>query len=109
MKSPRWLLGATMLLSLALWIPPMRLLAQGVTTGAISGTVTDAAGKPVESAQVQVVNRSTGFRSGSVTRANGYYYVQGLEVGGPYTGTVRRIGYEPAERKCATISLPTTT
>src|SRR5438270_790419 len=72
MKSPRWLLGATMLLSLALWIPPTRLLAQGVTTGAVSGTVTDAAGKPVESAQVQVVNRSTGFRSGSSTRANGY-------------------------------------
>src|SRR5256714_789745 len=58
MKSPRWLWGATMLLSLALWIPPTRLVAQGVTTGAISGTVTDAAGKPVESAQVQVVNRS---------------------------------------------------
>jgi hypothetical protein len=103
------MLGATMLWSLALWIPPTRLAAQGVTTGAISGTVTDVAGKPVENAQVQVVNRSTGFRSGSLTRASGYYYVQGLEVGGPYTVTVRRIGYEPAERNGVTISLSSTT
>src|SRR5438309_856216 len=43
MKSPRWLLGATMLLSLALWIPPTRLLAQGVTT-----EVTDSLSRPIQ-------------------------------------------------------------
>ena len=88
MKSPRWIVNAAMMLSLALLVPatlPSRLAAQGVTTGAISGTVTDAAGKPVENAQVQITNRNTGFRSGALSRANGYYYVQGLEVGGPYT------------------------
>src|SRR5947208_11312696 len=104
MKSPRWMLSAATMLSLVLLIPAT-LAAQGVTTGAISGTVSDAVGKPVESAQVQVVNRSTGFRSGSATRANGYYYVQGLEVGGPYTVTVRRIGYQQAERNGVTVSL----
>jgi outer membrane receptor protein involved in Fe transport len=109
MKSPRWLLGATMLLSLAMWFSPTRLTAQGVTTGAISGTVTDASGRAVENAQVQITNRTTGFRSGSLTRSNGYYYVQGLEVGGPYTVTVRRIGYEPAERNGVTVSLSSTT
>ena len=108
MKSPRWFFGAATLLSLALFLPS-HLAAQGVTTGAISGTVTDAAGKPVENAQVQIVNRSTGYRSGSLTRATGYYYVQGLEVGGPYTVTVRRIGYEPAERTGITVSLSSTT
>ncbi|MFL5614233.1 MAG: TonB-dependent receptor domain-containing protein [Gemmatimonadaceae bacterium] len=112
MKSPRWIVNAAMMLSLALLVPatlPSRLAAQGVTTGAISGTVTDAAGKPVENAQVQITNRNTGFRSGSLTRANGYYYVQGLEVGGPYTVNVRRIGYEPAERNGVTVSLSSTT
>ena len=100
------------MLSLALLLPlslSSPLTAQGVTTGAISGTVTDAAGKPVENAQVQITNRNTGFRSGSITRANGYYYVQGLEVGGPYTVSVRRIGYEPVERNGINVSLSSTT
>ena len=35
------------------------------------------------------------MRSGSVTRANGNYYIQGVEVGGPYVITVRRIGFAP--------------
>ena len=112
MKSPRWVVNAATMLSLALFLPlslSSRLAAQGVTTGAISGTVTDAAGKPVENAQVQITNRNSGFRSGSLTRANGYYYVQGLEVGGPYTVSVRRIGYEPVERNGVTVSLSSTT
>ena len=111
MKSPRWIVNAAMMLSLALFslASPSRLAAQGVTTGAVSGTVTDAAGKPVENAQVQIINRSTGYRSGALTRANGYYYVQGLEVGGPYTVTVKRIGYEPVERNGVTVSLSSTT
>src|SRR5437870_873424 len=105
MKSPRWMLGAATMLSLAMFLSPTRLTAQGVTTGAISGTVTDAAGKPVENAQVQITNRSTGYRSGAMTRATGYYYVQGLEVGGPYTVSVKRIGYSPSERNGVTVSL----
>ena len=109
MKSPRWVLGAATMLSFAIFLSPTRLSAQGVTTGAISGTVTDAAGKPVESAQVQIINRSTGYRTGAMTRANGYYYVQGLEVGGPYTVSAKRIGYQPVERNGVTVSLSSTT
>src|SRR4051812_2772205 len=112
MKSPRWVVNAATMLSLALLLPlslSSPVAAQGVTTGAISGTVTDAAGKPVENAQVQITNRNSGFRSGSITRANGYYYVQGLKVGGPYSVSVRRIGYEPVERNGVTVSLSSTT
>ena len=79
MKSLRWMLAVAPLLALAV-LNPGRAVAQGVTTGAIAGTVSDAAGRPVENAQVQITNRSTGYRSGSLSRANGYYYVQGLEV-----------------------------
>src|SRR5207237_8043190 len=83
MKSPRWMLGAATMLSLAMFLSPTHLTAQGVTTGAISGTVTDAAGKPVENAQVQITNRSTAYRSGATTRARGYYYFQSLEAAWP--------------------------
>jgi outer membrane receptor protein involved in Fe transport len=44
-----------------------------------------------------------------MTRASGYYYVQGLEVGGPYTVSVKRIGYQPSERNGVTVSLSSTT
>jgi hypothetical protein len=71
--------------------------AQGVTTGAISGTVRNDQGQPVESAQIEVRNRSTGARSATNTRGDGRYYIQGLEVGGPYTVTARRIGFSPRD------------
>ncbi|MFN2567661.1 MAG: TonB-dependent receptor domain-containing protein [Gemmatimonadaceae bacterium] len=85
--------------ALALVLPPLATNAdaQGVTTGAITGTVTTEQGQPLEGAQIQIVSRATGFTSGAMTRANGVYYVQGLEVGGPYTVRARRIGYEPSE------------
>ena len=72
--------------------------AQGVTTGAISGKVAGEQGNPVALADVQVVNRSSGFTTRTRTRENGQYLVQGLEVGGPYSITVRAIGFQPWSR-----------
>src|SRR2546426_986650 len=68
--------------------------AQGVTTGAITGRVTDQQGQPLVDVDVEVVNRSTGYASSTRTRATGLFLVQGLEVGGPYSVRVRAIGYE---------------
>jgi len=73
-------------------------LGQGVTTGAISGKVTSNQGTVVALADVQVVNRGTGFTTHTRSRDNGQYLVQGLEVGGPYSITVRAIGYQPWTR-----------
>src|SRR6266566_7351160 len=81
------------------------VLAQGVTTGAISGTISNDQGQPVESAQIEVLNRATGARSGATSRSDGRYYVQGLEVGGPYTVTVRRIGFSPRDTTNVFVSL----
>ncbi|MEO6211137.1 MAG: TonB-dependent receptor [Gemmatimonadaceae bacterium] len=71
------------------------LAAQGITTAAVSGTVTDSTGAPVEAAQIQVVNQQTGVKTGTLSRPNGNYYLQGVEVGGPYVVSVRRIGFAP--------------
>ncbi|MGH7602387.1 MAG: carboxypeptidase regulatory-like domain-containing protein [Gemmatimonadaceae bacterium] len=79
--------------------------AQGVTTGAISGTVTNEQGQGVEAAQVQVLNNLNGSRTGTVTRSDGRYYIQGLEVGGPYTISVRRIGFTPKDTSNIYVSL----
>ena len=85
------------------------LSAQGVTTGAIAGTVTDAEGAPLVGAQVQIINRSTGFRTGTLTRSTGQYLVQGLEVGGPYTVSFTSIGYQTFERNDVFVRLSAAT
>jgi hypothetical protein len=95
MRKCRWLLPVLAFLALTL---PNGLFAQGVTTGAITGTVTDAQGQPMASAQVQVTNRATGYSTGTITRSTGQYLIQGLETGGPYTVTVTSIGHEPVTR-----------
>ncbi len=81
------------------------LLAQGVTTGAIGGAVSDPTGQPIEAAQIQVTNRATGFSTGAISRDDGRYLVQGLEVGGPYAVSVRRIGFKMQTRDSLTVSL----
>src|SRR3954469_8673397 len=82
-----------------------RLLAQGITTGAVSGTVTDANGTPVEGAQVQLRNTKTGASAGGITRANGQYTIQGIEPDDRYSLTIRRIGFEPITRDNLRVSL----
>src|SRR4029078_440171 len=92
MRITRWMLGAAVALAAIL---PGRLSAQGITTGAIAGMVTDDAGRPLSAVQIIVRNRSTGFSVGAQTREDGRYRVQNLEVGGPYSVTARRIGLQP--------------
>ena len=79
--------------------------AQGVTTGAVTGTITGQDGVPIEGAQIQVINRATGFGVGTSSRVTGLYLVQGLEVGGQYAITVRRIGFEPVTRENILVTL----
>ncbi|MEO8560517.1 MAG: TonB-dependent receptor [bacterium] len=74
---------------------PGRLVAQGITTGAIAGSVTDDAGRPLAGVQVVIRNRTTGFTVGAQTRDDGRYRVQNLEPGGPYAVSARRIGLTP--------------
>ncbi|HTR78162.1 MAG TPA: carboxypeptidase regulatory-like domain-containing protein [Gemmatimonadaceae bacterium] len=100
----RWTLRTATLLVAAV-CGTTRLSAQGVTTAAISGVISDAQGHPIEDAQVLVLNRATGATAGATTHADGRYYVQGLEVGGLYRVSVRHIGYAPASRDSLSILL----
>jgi hypothetical protein len=108
MKIPAWRPLVALVIAVLAGRAPS-LSAQGVTSGAVAGTVTNEQGQAVEAAQVQIVNRATGYRSGTRTRSNGYYLIQGLEVGGPYTLSVRRIGLEPRDIENITVSLSQTT
>jgi outer membrane receptor protein involved in Fe transport len=104
MKILRWTLRGALAIAFAMTVPSA-LAAQGVTTGAIAGTVTSDQHVGVEGAQIQVVNQTTGFTSRVTTRADGRYTVPGLEVGSNYSVTVRRIGFQPKTRENVVVVL----
>ena len=79
-----------------------------MTTGGVTGTIVDADGKPIESAQVQLRNTLTGYNVGTVSRSNGSYLIQGVEPNSNYRVTVRRIGYAPMTRDGIVITLGNT-
>ena len=83
--------------------------AAQVTTGSITGMVIGDQQQPIEDAQIQVVNRATGFSAGVRSNASGRYTIPGLEVGSSYAVTVRRIGYQPETRENIRVSLSTAT
>ncbi|MBA4072096.1 MAG: hypothetical protein C0497_09715 [Gemmatimonas sp.] len=80
-----------------------------VTTGAVGGVVRDGTGRPVDGAQVQVLNKSTGYRLGGLTRETGRYQVSQLAIGDNYSVTVRRIGFAPQTRDGVNVTLGQTT
>ncbi|MGH7663345.1 MAG: TonB-dependent receptor [Gemmatimonadaceae bacterium] len=67
--------------------------AQGTTTGAIRGRVTDDAGAPVDAAALSAVNSETGFTRVAQSGADGQYMLRLLPPG-MYTVTARRIGFQ---------------
>ncbi len=66
-------------------------LAQN-TTGAVSGRITGADGKPVAGAAVSIVHVESGSTSNVVTDAEGRYSARGLRAGGPFTITISKAG-----------------
>ena len=104
MNFPRLLRGLLATLALSA-LPAAGLAAQGVTTGAVTGRVTDEAGRGIDDAQVEVRNPRTGLTSGGLTRSGGLYSIQGLPPDAGYEITVRRIGYTPSTRSGIAITL----
>src|SRR2546422_3051727 len=81
------------------------LAGQGVTTASIRGTVLGTDGTPIDVAAIQITNVSTGARWQAVTSTAGRYFVDGVDVGGPYELEVRRVGFRPLRRTGITLTL----
>jgi hypothetical protein len=71
---------------------PMQLAAQGVTSSALGGRVTDASGNPVAGAAIAAVDTATGTRYTSVSRENGQWDIPNVKTGGPFTITASANG-----------------
>jgi len=68
--------------------------AQGVTTGAVRGRLTDTAGQPIAGASVTLTNLNSGTRYQGITGNEGRFFIANVEVGS-YTVQGRAIGYRP--------------
>ncbi|MES2125396.1 MAG: carboxypeptidase regulatory-like domain-containing protein [Gemmatimonadota bacterium] len=79
--------------------------AQGVTTGAVRGKVLDEAGRPVVGAVVTLVNAETGLRNIGTTRSSGQFSLENVTPGGPFTLTVRNVGFRPATQSGIRVNL----
>ncbi|MFQ5550174.1 MAG: carboxypeptidase regulatory-like domain-containing protein, partial [Gemmatimonadales bacterium] len=79
--------------------------AQGLTTAAVRGHVTDAQDQPVASASIVLTNGSTGQRFIGRSQSSGAYRIENVAVGGPYTLEARAIGFQPVTREGIMLSL----
>ncbi|MDP9348680.1 MAG: TonB-dependent receptor, partial [Gemmatimonadota bacterium] len=99
---------------LALWALVLGLVwtapaaAQGVTTSAIAGRVTNAQGEPVAGVQVVATNTATGVDYRVVTQSDGRYLLSGLRPGGPYRIAVQGVGFEAQTRTGVNMALSQT-
>jgi hypothetical protein len=80
------------------------LEAQGVTTASIEGDVTLSDALDPDGARVRVTNQSGGYAVETVVRY-GRFSLLGLEVGGPYSVIVQKIGYRAEGRDRIYLSL----
>jgi hypothetical protein len=78
--------------------------AQGVTTAAIEGQVTLGDAGSADGARVRASNPATGYTFETIVRS-GRFAILGLEVGGPYSVVVRKIGYRAEGRDRIYLSL----
>jgi hypothetical protein len=81
-------------LSLLAVLPASQAVAQTVTTGAISGLVTDESGGVLPGATVEAVHEPTGTRYSAVTGTDGRFSILNVRAGGPYVVTVKLSGFK---------------
>ncbi|MFI3266632.1 MAG: carboxypeptidase regulatory-like domain-containing protein [Rikenellaceae bacterium] len=72
------------------------LFAQ-VTTSSVGGVVNDQTGEPLVGATVLAIHEPSGTQYGAVVDSKGYYRLQNLRPGGPYSISVSMLGYVGVE------------
>jgi hypothetical protein len=102
MKRLVWTIGVFAAVAV---LAPRPSAAQGVTTAAIAGVVTDSAGAPLTGATVVAVHGPSGTQYSAVTRADGRFNIPGMRVGGPYRVRASFVGYRPAVQDGVNLTL----
>lgn len=70
------------------------LFAQGATTAAMSGIITDEKGETLPGAAVIVIHEPTGTQYSAISRDNGQFNIVNMRIGGPYKMTASFVGFK---------------
>lgn len=89
-------------------VPVKPMYAQGVTTSAMSGFVTDGSGTPLAGAVVKAIHVPSGTQYTALVRPSGAFTIANMRIGGPYIVTVERLGYRTASKEDVTLQLAQT-
>ena len=81
------------------------ILSGQVASASLEGDVQDASGATIPSAQIQVLNTSTGVKTAAVTGSDGRFITPSLQPGGPYTVKVEAAGFKTEERAGITLEV----
>jgi hypothetical protein len=98
----RWRTAASLLLLAGL---PAGVAAQGVTTAAIDGFITQETGEPIAEANIVAVHLPSGTQYHAAARTGGAYTIANMRIGGPYRVTASYIGFEPKSQDGVFLSL----
>ena len=79
--------------------------AQGTTTGALKGAITDASNAALIGATVTAVHQPTGTFYGTATELNGNFQINNVKVGGPYKVEISYTGYQTVVYEGITVRL----
>jgi hypothetical protein len=90
---------------LAIFLTATFAFSQGVTTGSISGKITDAKDEGLPGANIVAVHQPTGAVYGTASRTDGHFTIPNTRVGGPYKVTVSFVGYETKEVEGVMVTL----
>lgn len=82
-----------MFMMLTLLFISVMMFGQASTTSGINGKIVDPNGKPLAGATVVAVHVPSGSQYGALANGDGFFSVQGMRPGGPYTIEVSFIGY----------------
>lgn len=93
MKAQTKIFVICMLFLVSALVLPNRAHGQSVYA-IIHGAVTDSTGAVVPDASVTALNTSTGISTTAKTDKSGYYIFPQLQIGGPYTVTVSKTGFQ---------------
>ncbi|MBB6612887.1 TonB-dependent receptor [Pontibacter sp. Tf4] len=84
-------------------------LGQGTTTAALNGTIKDPSGTPLPGATIIAVHNPTNTQYVATTNTDGYYNIQNMRVGGPYTVRTSYVGYQEQRSEGINLALGQTT
>ncbi|WP_103072098.1 TonB-dependent receptor [Aquimarina sediminis] len=79
--------------------------AQGVTSGSISGVVSDINVQPIGGANVIAEHVPSGTRYGTITNFDGEFRFPSVRIGGPYKVSITYLGFKDSFSENITISL----